>query len=89
MKVSNTSIVKSESFSCAVAKAVSEFFCEEYAAECMSRLTECDQGLFASCTIDDSLNYSTRVVTEYFFCTAMPCGFVKVEHCNDVVCSDK
>ncbi len=91
MKVSNVSIVKSESFSCAVEKAIGEFFCDEYASECVAGLNVVDgeQGLFTFCTIDDSLNYSTRAVTEYFFCKSMPCGFVKIEHCNDVVWSDK
>ena len=89
MKLSNTSIVKSDSFFGAVDRAASEFFCESYASECMSGLAEDEQGLFKFCITDNSMNYSVRVTTEYFFCTAMPCGFVKVEHCSDVFYGDK
>lgn len=93
MKVSNVSIVKAETFFSAVEVAIAEFFCEEYASNCVAGLNmgvgESESAFFTFCTIDDSLNYSIIAVTEYFFCTAMPCGFVKVEHCNDVVWSDK
>mgnify|MGYP001576417510 CR=1 FL=1 len=89
MKVSNVSIVKSESFLDAVKVAITEFFNSEHAELVSGSLFEAGNCVFTSTLVDDSLSFSTRTTTDYFVCSQLPCGLVRVENCSNTEWVDK
>ena len=83
MEVTKQAIVKTNCFKSAIKSAISEFFNDSYAAECLESLsfTENSHGGFGL-FVEEGSYYSTS--SNYFFATKIHGQFFRVEYCCEI-----